>query len=84
VAGYFRGFLGHRFASTKSAARKTESFVREIMALVRREKITLVRFEKGVRKDEVMKKALRKFRRQAPGDTTVESWPLRGGAPSSP
>jgi hypothetical protein len=38
--------------------------VREIMALVRREKIPLVRFEKGVRKDEVMKKALRKFRPQ--------------------
>ena len=64
IAGYFRGFLGHRFASTKSAADKSESFVREIMAFVGREKIALVRFEKGVRKDEVMKKALRKFRGQ--------------------
>ena len=34
------------------------------MAFVGREKIALVRFEKGVRKDEVMKKALRKFRGQ--------------------
>ena len=64
IAGYFRGFLGHRFASTKSAAAKSEALVREIMKFVRREKIALVRFEKGVRKDEIMKKELRKFRGQ--------------------
>jgi hypothetical protein len=64
IAGYFRGFLGHRFASTKSAASKSEALVREIMKFVRREKIALVRFEKGVRKDEVMKKMLRNFRGQ--------------------
>jgi hypothetical protein len=64
IAGYFRGFLGHRFASTKSAASKSGSLVREIMKFIAREKIALVRFEKGVRKDEVMKKALRKFRGQ--------------------
>jgi hypothetical protein len=38
--------------------------VREIMKFIRREKIALLRFEKGVRKDEVMKKELRKFRGQ--------------------
>ena len=38
--------------------------MREIMRFIAREKIALVRFEKGVRKDEVMKKALRKFRGQ--------------------
>jgi hypothetical protein len=64
IAGYFRGFLGHRFASTKSAAGKSEAFVRAIRKFLAREKIPLVRFEKGVRKDEVMKKALRKFRGQ--------------------
>jgi hypothetical protein len=64
IAGYFRGYLGHRFASTKAAAGKSESFVRAIRKLIAREKISLVRFEKGVRKDEVMKKALRKFRGQ--------------------
>jgi hypothetical protein len=64
IAGYFRGFLGHRFASTKSAAGKSEALVRAIMKFIAREKIALVRFEKGVRKDEVMKKALRKFRGQ--------------------
>jgi hypothetical protein len=62
IAGYFRGFLGHRFASTKSAAGKSEGLVRAIMKFIVREKIALVRFEKGVRKDEVMKKELRKFR----------------------
>src|SRR3989442_3743288 len=61
VAGYFRGFLGHRFASTKSAAGKSEGFVRAIMEFIQREDIALVRFEKGMRKDEVMKKHLRKF-----------------------
>ena len=61
VAAYFRGFLGHRFASTKSAAGKTDAFVRKIMEFVQGEKVELVRFVKGVRKDEVMKRYLRKF-----------------------
>jgi len=69
IAGYLRGFLGHRFASTKSAAGKSESFVRESMKFIAREKIALVRFAKGVRKDEVMKKELRKFRR--PGGSAL-------------
>ncbi|MEA3208294.1 MAG: hypothetical protein QOE70_1351 [Chthoniobacter sp.] len=64
VAAYFRGFLGHRFASTKSAAGKSEGFVREIMEFIQREEINLVRFQKGMRKDEVMKKHLRKFERE--------------------
>ena len=34
IAGYFRGFLGHRFASTKSAAGKSEGLVREIMKFI--------------------------------------------------
>jgi hypothetical protein len=61
VAWYFRGFLGHRFASTKSVADKTKGFVGRIMEFIQREELDLVRFEKGVRKDEVMKKYLRKF-----------------------
>ena len=35
IAGYFRGFLGHRFASTKSAAGKSEALVRAIMKFIR-------------------------------------------------
>ena len=75
IAGYFRGFLGHRFASTKSAAAKSEFFVREIMALVRRERIPLVRFEKGVREDEVMKMALRKL--EAMRECSLWEWRRR-------
>src|ERR1051325_2274102 len=62
VAGYFRGFLGQRFASTKSAAGKSERLVRAIMEFIVREKVELVRFGKGMRKDEIMKKHLRRFR----------------------
>ena len=36
IAGYFRGFLGHRFASTKSAAGKSEALVRAIMKFIAR------------------------------------------------
>ena len=64
IAGYFRGFLGHRFASTKSAAGKSESFGGRDHEVGSPREDPLVRFEKGVRKDEVMKKALRKFRGQ--------------------
>lgn len=64
VAAYFRFFLGHRFASTKAAVGKTERFVRGIKEFIQREEIELVRFHKGVRKDEVMKKHLRKFKRE--------------------
>ena len=31
VAGFVRGYLGHRFASTKQVAEMTESFVEAIM-----------------------------------------------------
>jgi hypothetical protein len=62
VAWYFRGFLGHRFASTKSVAEKTGAFVRLIKNFADTENIDVVHFAKGERKDEVMKKYLRKFR----------------------
>lgn len=63
VAWYFRGFLGHRFASTKAVAGKTDGFVRRILEFVQEERVDLVRFQKGQRKDEIMKKYLRAFRR---------------------
>jgi hypothetical protein len=75
IAGYFRGFLGHRFASTKSAAGKSEALVRAIMKFIAREKIALVRFDKGVRKDEIMSKELRKFRGQ--GECSSSEWRRR-------
>jgi hypothetical protein len=34
IAGYFGGFLSHRFPATKSAAGKSECFVREIKKFI--------------------------------------------------
>jgi hypothetical protein len=52
VAGFVRGYLGHRFASTKQVAEMTESFVEAIMQFSLDHKIDLVRFQKGQRKDD--------------------------------
>src|SRR5919201_5030237 len=54
IAAYCRGYLGHRFASTKQAVGKTKAFVKSIEAFIHRERLELVRFQKGQRKDEVM------------------------------
>ena len=66
VAGFVRGYLGHRFASTKQVAAMTESFVQSIMQFVLDHKIDLVRFQKGQRKDDVMQRRLRAFKRKRP------------------
>ena len=47
VAGFVRGYLGHRFASTKAVAQMTESFVESIMEFALEYQIDLVRFQKG-------------------------------------
>jgi len=62
VAHYIRGFLGHRFASTKSVAGKTEQFVEAIMEFAQEKKLDVVRFQKGQRKDDVAKEYLGKFK----------------------
>jgi hypothetical protein len=62
VAGFFRGYLGHRFASTKDAVAMTDRFVRGIRDFLQREDIPLVRFQKGQRKDDVFKQRLKKFK----------------------
>jgi hypothetical protein len=63
VAGFVRGYLGHRFASTKAVAQMTESFVESIMQFGLDHKIDLVRFKKGQRKDNVMQVRLRAFKK---------------------
>jgi hypothetical protein len=63
VAGFVRGYLGHRFASTKAVAQMTESFVESIMQFGLDHKIDLVRFKKGQRKDNVMQARLRAFKK---------------------
>ena len=62
VASYFRHYKGQRFASTKDAVAMSEGFRRSMLAFAQERKVPIVRFEKGVRKDEVMQKALKKFR----------------------
>ena len=64
VAGFLRGYLGHRFASTKYAGEMTDRFVAAIRDFLQQEDIELVRFRKGQRKDEVMQERLRRFKRQ--------------------
>jgi hypothetical protein len=64
VASFVRGYLGHRFASTKAVAQMTESFVESIMQFGLDHKIDLVRFKKGQRKDAIMQARLRAFRRK--------------------
>jgi hypothetical protein len=62
VAGFLRGHLGHRFASTKYAGEMTERFVAQMQDFLRREDLELVRFQKGQRKDDVMQERLRHFK----------------------
>src|SRR5512140_2268050 len=63
IAAFCRGYLGHRFASTKQAVARTEAFVRSIRTFVREQEVELVRFKKGQRKDEIMKAKLRRFKK---------------------
>jgi len=61
IAAFCRGYLGHRFASTKQAVAMTETFIKSIRAFLENEGLELVRFQKGQRKDEVLQKKLRHF-----------------------
>src|SRR5215813_10074856 len=64
VAGFVRGHLGYRFASTKQVAEMTEAFVQSIMQFGLDHKIDLVRFKKGQRKDHVMQARLHAFKKK--------------------
>jgi hypothetical protein len=61
IAAFCRGYLGHRFASTKQAIDKTKAFVKSIETFLLREGLELVRFQKGQRKDDVLQSKLRTF-----------------------
>jgi hypothetical protein len=63
IAAFCRGYLGHRFASTKQAVAMTEAFVKSIAAFIQREGLELVRFKKGQRKDDVLQQKLRRFKK---------------------
>jgi hypothetical protein len=62
VAGFFRGYLGHRFASTKDAGAMTDRFVTGIRDFLHQQQIPLVRFQKGQRKDAIFQQRLKKFK----------------------
>ena len=64
VAGFLRGYLGHRFASTKYAGEMTDRFIVRIRDFLQREDMELVRFQKGQRKDDVMQERLRHFKQK--------------------
>ena len=64
VAGFVRGHLGYRFASTKQVAEMTDAFVESIMQFGLDYKIDLIRFKKGQRKDDVMQARLRAFKKK--------------------
>ena len=63
IAAFCRGYLGHRFASTKQAVAMTTRFVKSIQTFVQSQGLELVRFRKGQRKDDVLQEKLRKFKR---------------------
>ncbi len=63
IAAFCRGYLGHRFASTKQAVDMTKRFVKSIEAFLQREGLELVRFQKGQRKDDVLQHKLRRFKK---------------------
>ena len=64
IAAFCRGYLGHRFASTKQAVAMTQAFVKSIEAFIQREGLELVRFQKGQRKDQVLQQKLRAFKKE--------------------
>jgi len=64
IAYFFRGHLGHRFASTKQAVAKTQAFVKSIEAFIQREGLELVRFKKGQRKDDLLQERRRRFQQK--------------------
>jgi len=62
IAAFCRGYLGHRFASTRQAVARTRAFVKSIETFIQREGLELVRFQKGQRKDDVLQRKLRTFK----------------------
>lgn len=71
IAAFCRGYLGYRYASTKQVVAMTEAFVREIRAFLARAGLELVRFKKGERKDAVMQKQLRRFKKSGRDEGVV-------------
>ena len=63
IAAFCRGYLGHRFASTKQAVAMTQTFVKAIDTFIEQEGLERVRFQKGQRKDAIFQQKLRHFKK---------------------
>src|SRR6266446_7726211 len=61
VAAFFRFHRGHPFASSALMDPISKSFVTALEQFARREKIPLVQFRKGERKDDIAQEHFRKF-----------------------
>ena len=53
VASFFRFHLGHRFASSALMDPITKAFIAQMEQFAKQEKVPMVAFEKGQRKDDV-------------------------------
>jgi len=61
VARFFRGHRGHKFASSALMDPMTQNFVASMERFAKQEQIGVVQFQKGQRKDDVMKEQLAGF-----------------------
>jgi hypothetical protein len=62
VVWYLRGHRRQRFASTATVVPMSEGFVKEIERFARRNKLEVVSFQRGQRKDEVTQRYLARFK----------------------
>jgi len=61
VASFFRFHLGHRFASSALMDPITKAFIAQMEHFAKQEKVPIVTFEKGQRKDDVAAEYRKKF-----------------------
>ena len=61
VARFFRFHLGHRFASSALMDPITKAFIAQMEQFAKQEKVPIVPFEKGQRKDDVAAEYRKKF-----------------------
>src|SRR5271165_5759839 len=61
VASFFRFHLGHRFASSALMDPITKAFIAQMEQFAKQEKVPIVTFEKGQRKDDVAAAYRKKF-----------------------
>jgi hypothetical protein len=61
IAGFFRNHRGHKFPSSALMDPITKAFVASMEGFSKQQQIPVVQFQKGQRKDEVMKEYLGRF-----------------------